>query len=352
MLQIVGSCDQRLFGLRPAERLRRQWSDEEEFVLVASAAAVLGDPAVSWLRENPGVALLTDSGRPLAVAVPEPEMAAAIETFSAGGTAMKSMRASALGDTYIRKLRRRERLFARSLAEDGPARVEKELYRAVYKGVTDLVTKYVWPLPAFWVTKLCAKLRVHPNVVTLIGMVAMIAAAILWVRGELVAGLLLAWLMTFLDTVDGKLARVTATSSNIGNWLDHVTDIVHPPFWWAALAFGLASRPGELSDTTIWQAFVVILAGYLVGRALEGAARLLFGFNLFVWRPFDSAFRTIISRRNIILLIMTVGLIWGFPEAAFVAAAAWTLVTTAIHLLRFVQAYLASRRGPLTPWLA
>ena len=40
------------------------------------------------------------------------------------------------------------------------------------------------------------------------------AAAYLFYRSQLWAGLACAWGMTFLDTVDGKLARVTATSSN------------------------------------------------------------------------------------------------------------------------------------------
>ena len=40
--------------------------------------------------------------------------------------------------------------------------------------------------------------------------------------------------MTFLDTVDGKLARVTLTSSPFGNVLDHSLDLIHPPFWYWA----------------------------------------------------------------------------------------------------------------------
>jgi phosphatidylglycerophosphate synthase len=42
-------------------------------------------------------------------------------------------------------------------------------------------------------------------------------------------GLVLGRLMTFLDTVDGKLARVTVTSSRFGDVLDHGLDIIHPP---------------------------------------------------------------------------------------------------------------------------
>ena len=51
-----------------------------------------------------------------------------------------------------------------------------------------------------------------------------------------------AWLMTFLDTVDGKLARTTLTSSKWGDILDHGIDLIHPPFWYVAWAWALASR--------------------------------------------------------------------------------------------------------------
>jgi phosphatidylglycerophosphate synthase len=47
--------------------------------------------------------------------------------------------------------------------------------------------------------------------------------------------------MTFLDTVDGKLARVTLTSSRIGDVLDHGLDLLHPPFWYLAWGIGLAT---------------------------------------------------------------------------------------------------------------
>lgn len=351
MLKIVGSCDHRLFGLTPAERLGRQWPGDDDMVLVSSACAVLGDSAITWLRDNPGTALATDGGRPVAVVAAAPDWAGAAQAI-ASGNAVKSVSASSVGDVFVRKLRRRDRLFVRSLDETPVAKVEKQLFDSVYKGVTDVVTKYAWPLPAYWLTRLCARARVHPNAVTLVGIAAMLAATLLWVQGHLVAGLMAAWLMTFLDTVDGKLARVTATSSRLGNLLDHATDLIHPPIWWAALAYGLIERPGRAGDSLLWQGAAAILAGYVVGLAIENVAKARFGFNPFLWRPFDSSFRLVVSRRNIILLIMTVGLAAGVPEGAFVVAAAWTLLSVAIQAIRLAQGVVAGRRGPVTSWLA
>jgi phosphatidylglycerophosphate synthase len=176
----------------------------------------------------------------------------------------------------------------------------------------------------------------------------MLIASWLFFTGEIAAGLVAAWGMTFLDTVDGKLARVTVTSSELGNLLDHGTDIIHPPLWWFCLGFGLASL--EL-EPQIWSALWVILGCYVAGRAIELAFHRLFGFNAFLFRPFDSTFRTIVARRNIILLIMTAGVLIGRPAEAFVACAAWSVVSTLIQLVRIAQARLQSRRGKLEPWM-
>ena len=84
-----------------------------------------------------------------------------------------------------------------------------------YKGATDFVTKWLWPRPAFHVTKLCARLGITPNAVTAVSLVMVIAAFYWFLKGNWLPGLIAAWLMTFLDTVDGKLARVTMTLQQI-----------------------------------------------------------------------------------------------------------------------------------------
>jgi phosphatidylglycerophosphate synthase len=339
LLQIVGNCDKRIFGLTPPERLKRQVANAPGTSLVADASAVLGDTAVQWLSENPGKVLTSPSGRPLAIAG---------GGDLAGG---EPVNAAELPTMFIRKLRRRDHLLVRSAHEQPVGRLERELFAAVYKGVTDVVTKYAWPLPALWVTRLCARLGVPPNAVTVVGILSMLIAAYLWTEGQIVGGLLCAWLMTFLDTVDGKLARVTVTSSEFGNKLDHLTDIIHPPIWWVCLAVGLnAGRVPELTST-IGLSCIVILVTYVVGRVVEGAAKVKLGFNPFMWRPFDSAFRLVVSRRNIILLIMTVGVIAGAPVLAFEVCAAWSLISVALQIVRYVQAPRASGEAAPQPWL-
>ena len=74
--------------------------------------------------------------------------------------------------------------------------------------------------------------------VTLVSLILVIIS-FLFLNGHFIFGLVLGWIMTFLDTVDGKLARVTVTSSRVGHILDHGMDIIHPPIWYACWASGL-----------------------------------------------------------------------------------------------------------------
>jgi phosphatidylglycerophosphate synthase len=347
-LSIVGECERRIFGLSPRERLARQAERGGDGLLVADASAVLGDSAVVWLADHPGTLLTSAGGRPLAIFVPVEDKERAERVFSAGGEACQRIGGGGLPEVFNRKLRRRETLFAMSLAEQSPLKVERALFASVYKGVTDLVTKWAWPEPAFWVTRTLARIGIPPNAVTAVGMILTLVAAYCFAIGALAEGLIAAWAMTFLDTVDGKLARVTSTSSWLGNLLDHGTDLIHPPLWWICLAIGVAQADPTGGDM-LFAAAGVILVTYLIGRVIEGVFKRKLGFNAYIWQRFDSLFRLILARRNTILLIMTAGLAIGASASAYLACAAWSLFSVGIQLIRFGQAWLAR---PIRPWLA
>jgi phosphatidylglycerophosphate synthase len=347
LLHIVGECGKRIYGLRPADRLERQLHNRKDVAVVADASAVMDDAALLWLVEHRGTVIASASGKRLAVAVDAAEVDMGKSALAGSGSLPVVIPS---GEQFVRKLRRRVQLGAHSLVDEPAGAVEKLLYAHAYKGVTDLVTKYAWPWPAFHVTRAASRLGISPNMVTFVGLLLVFVAAWFFYQGELGAGLAAAWLMTFLDTVDGKLARVTATSSWFGNILDHGTDIIHPPVWWYCLAHGLAALHPD-SSAAVWPAFWIILGTYVLGRGVEEGFKRTFGFNQFIWRPFDSRFRLIVSRRNIILLIMTSGLVAGFTVEAFVLCAGWSAISTLLQAVRLGQAFGESRRGPITSWL-
>ncbi len=156
--------------------------------------------------------------------------------------------------------------------------------------------------------------------------------------------------MTFLDTVDGKLARVTLQSSRFGNVMDHGIDLIHPPFWYWAWAIGCAAVGDPLGDGG-WTLGIIVV-GYILQRIEEGVFLSLFGMEIHVWRRFDSLFRQVTARRNPNLLILTVAALLGAPREGLIVVAVWTVLCFLVHLARIGQALAARRRGPLISWLA
>jgi hypothetical protein len=88
----------------------------------------------------------------------------------------------------------------------GLATAWRFLFESNYKGSTDFMTKYVYP-PLVWrLVRQLARWRVHPNWVTGVSIAATFAAVPLFAGGHWVLGLALAYAMSLLDSVDGKLA--------------------------------------------------------------------------------------------------------------------------------------------------
>src|SRR5437667_317200 len=72
-----------------------------------------------------------------------------------------------LAPAYVAKLRKREPAYVFAARAEIAAEVERRTFDASYKGLTDLVTKWVWPRPAQAAVRWCARRGVHPNTVTL-----------------------------------------------------------------------------------------------------------------------------------------------------------------------------------------
>ncbi len=253
-----------------------------------------------------------------------------------------------LGAHYNDTLRKRSRPIATLLSAENASQVHWLTFDASYKGVTDIVTKYAWPRIAYPITRVMASLRVSPNQITAVGLVLSILTAYFFYQGQFVPGLLCAWAMALLDTVDGKLARVTLTSSKWGNVFDHGLDLVAPPIWWLAWWIGLADHSDQWIAWAVW----AVLGGHLAGKLIEQAFISTFRLKVHVWQEFDSSFRLITARRNPNLLILSVAMLLGAPDYGYLAMAAWILICFDVHTIRYVQAFVQSRNGAeIGSWL-
>ena len=253
---------------------------------------------------------------------------------------------------YNRQLRKLEQPMVRELTPASRRDIERRSYFGAYKGVTDLLTKYLWPELALVLTRIAAQLRMTPNMVSVIGVSLCLLATFLFAKGLYWTGFLSGFIFMVLDTVDGKLARCTITSSKWGNVIDHGVDLVHPPFWWYFWGTGLAYWGLQLPGTTFAFVMTAVVAGYVLQRLIEGMFLKDFKMDIHVWRRFDSQFRLITARRNPNMVILFVALLFGRPDIGLIALAWWTIISLIVHAVRLAQAYGQARSGrPIVSWM-
>ena len=371
-LFIVGKSDFTLFGRSIPERIREQFRragltrelNAEQLpehngpVILVSTAGVLDQPLVAAILKRPNIAIVSEKAtgsKVLAAHVRSTDVAAVTEAMLTGEPLQKPgvlLRApSEMEANFWQALRKRETPYALPLTQANTADVEWRMFMGTYKGATDVVTKHVWPVPAFHATRWLAPRGITPNMVTSVGAIMTVAAFFLFLYGYYGWGLLAAWLMTFLDTVDGKLARTTLTSSKWGDVFDHGIDLVHPPFWYFAWAYGLIFWGITWSNQLFWGSMAVILGGYVVQRLMEGIAIKWLGLEIHIWRRIDTFFRQITARRNPNLVILTLATLLGKPDWGLLAVAAWTAICLVLHGFQLLQAFAAKKAAPLQSWM-
>ena len=227
---------------------------DNQSALLLRADYLFDDRVIRYLVQSPDVLLKISQAptdRFVAAHVATDKATQAVELIKGASvtdpiSGVRTETLETLSLSFQERLRKVERPFVLAITPRDSSRLERRLFDWSYKGVTDLVTKWAWPLPARWVVGQCVRFGLRPNHVTIVGLLLVILAGVLFAYGQYGWGLLAGWLMTFLDTVDGKLARVTVTSSRFGHYFDHIIDIVHPPIWYALWGLGLGTAsPGN-----------------------------------------------------------------------------------------------------------
>ena len=361
----VGDNEARPFGMAARERACRlaanagfECADAAQpgrDTLLASMAYAWDPASLKAMRARPRT-VLTLEGKPVMAHVPASEDADAVADAIARGHAIDGYEALPAETTELNyaELRKRERPFVMPLDPSDPEPVERAAYDAAYKGVTDALTLYLWRRPAFYLTRWAARAGLAPNFVTLIGAILCVLAFVLFWRGDYWLGVVSGFIFMVLDTVDGKLARVTGASSKWGNVFDHGIDLIHPPFWWWAWQHGLAAYGCRLAPFTTTMVIGVIVGGYVAQRIIEGISIKRFGgLEIHVWRQLDSRFRLITARRNPNMVILVASLLFRRPDVGLELVAWWTLISLIFHAVRLAQMTELKARGePVVSWLS
>jgi phosphatidylglycerophosphate synthase len=326
---------------RPAVYADLNWTWDPEWLIA------IAESPVSVLVKNghPVLAHLPADGDPAAV------LSAMLSGEAYHGGTLELIDADTADFSY-RKLRKRDRPFVMRLDAADTEAAERAAYDASYKGVTDLLTLYLWRGAAFHLTRWAARAGLTPNMVTAVGALLCVAAFFLFWNGWYWTGVLAGFGFMVLDTVDGKLARCTGQSSHWGNIFDHGVDLVHPPFWWWAWSEGLKAYGRPLEPVYELMIISAIVAGYVIQRIIEGIFMRRFGMHIHVWQQVDSQFRLITARRNPNMVILVFCLALGRPDLGIELVALWTILSLIFHAVRLAQANGRAYRGqPVVSWL-
>jgi len=370
-IHIIGDSETDIWGLSGRERLQRMLKafsgtrrvdNPARTSAPASTLLLRGDylfDAIvlgALIKAEMDLVLVSEEGKPVAVRISGGNVQQGIGEFARGGEGqiLSSLPRYELKDLDLPSLRqnlkKRDAPYVLPISRNSRCNLESELFERSYKGVTDFVTKWLWPTPAFRAVHLCIRAGLSPNHITLLSLLFAVLAGIAFWYGFYGSGLVMGWFMTFLDTVDGKLARVTVTSSHFGDVLDHGLDIIHPPLWYMAWGMGLSADYSLSSHLPLL--FGLILIGYIGGRLCEGAFQFwVASFDIFIWRPLDSFNRLITARRNPNLVLLTFGWLAGRPDIGLLSVVIWHLLSTGFLLVRVAMGWLSRRsRGPLHSW--
>lgn len=373
-IYIFGESEIKIWGLTGRERLQRMVSTHKNIKLVETVDNIPDSATTLFLNANflfdprvltalfgleKKVALYSEDNCPAAIRSEGNQAPQLVRNLNSNSSqnykfVLLTIPCISLNDLKIdvqQNLKKKDPPYILPISETNRPLLENELFSGSYKGVTDLVTKWVWPVPAFWATHYCVRHGWQPNHVTYASLVFAVLAGLAFWSGFFGIGLLMGWFMTFLDTVDGKLARVTVTSSRLGDVLDHGLDIIHPPLWYLAWGVGLASTPTPLSGLGILMGLMFI--GYIGGRLCEGIFQFwLAHFDMFIWRKWDSFNRLITARRNPNLMLLTYGWLIDQPALGLLLVILWHLISTAILTWRLMMGWRTKQKeGSLKSWL-
>jgi hypothetical protein len=244
---------------------------------------------------------------------------------------------------YVPELRLTMAPFLIRLMEPGQLRqVDRLMFHRTFKGVIDAVARYGYYHFVRFTTRWLSRTTVSPNLLTLLSILGIWAAVPCFATGHLGWGIASAWLGVILDSVDGKLARLTVNLSDAMGALEHAAAMPGLGLWFVVLGWHLSDgRPFAVTPTTV--AGATLVGTFLLDKVLSGSYKALFGHELFDARRLDAVFHLVAARRNIHLLILSFGVVLDAVHAAYQVMAAAMAVTLLVHGLRFV--WLAATRG-------
>ena len=322
----------------------------EEALILLAGDAVYDDRVLSHvLAGGRGGAVVDGQRAALFLAVEEcAQLADGVENWSellAWAAARLSVCTAADLDPYVASLRLHMPAYIFLLQADAELRaVDHLMYRRTFKGAIDGVARYGYYHLVRWITRHLARGRSTPNVYTVLSVLCVWGASPLIASGWVGAGLATAWWGVILDSVDGKLARLRLHLSDAMGTFEHVAAMPGLGLWFLATGWHLSSGQLFVAEPIALSTWLM-LALFLADKACSGLFKKWVGRELFDYRPIDARFHLVAARRNIALLLLTMGALTDALLPCWYGLVGWMALTLVFHLVRLAWVLLSLRSG-------
>lgn len=234
-------------------------------------------------------------------------------------------------DLYVAEVRRHVEPFWCEVTSDADAeRCKRALVTGAQKRTLDVLAWYFNRPLENWLTLRLADWPITPNQMSAITSLIAFVVSGLFLLGWLWPAALLAFVVNVLDGVDGKLARVKALATRLGQ-LEHSFDLLYEQSWY--IAFAWAAYRSWPSLTVLAVGFTMLLCDSFA-RHVSMQFRQVMGVALADYAPFDRRFRRFDGRRNIYSIYMLLGVVVGRPFYALVAMALHAAITGLVYAIR------------------
>jgi phosphatidylglycerophosphate synthase len=307
----------------------------DEFIVVA-ADLLIDQRLLAWLASQTADVMLTaGAGAP-------PETAARLhaQSLDAAGPEAAAVTVVDAGSlpSYWEAMHGEVPLHLRRIASERDAEDAWQiLLDYIQRRTLELPARYFDPFFENILVRRFAPTSITANQVTLATTVLGFVVAALYFTGWLRVGVMLAIFVEVLDGVDGKLARITRTTSKAGEY-EHILDFFYENSWWLALGFFLHRSGSDFA----WIAALLMVAFDLIDNVIYSIADVRWGRSVDNATPFLSRFRLVAGRRNIYTWIFLPGFFLGAPAYSFYLAVVWAGITAAVHAAWGVREALRS----------
>ncbi|MGB9759519.1 MAG: CDP-alcohol phosphatidyltransferase family protein [Thermoproteota archaeon] len=209
---------------------------------------------------------------------------------------------------------------------------KKALLERGQKGIhfTSRVNKRVEDFLSFYLVEVS---HITPNVVTIVTNLLAYVVAALFLLNNFLLGLVLAFLVSITDGLDGKIARLRGTSSKVGE-LEHSFDTLYEEVWYASFSLAVFSVTGDFSNV-ILGLLIIILNSFIKHLYMQFKASI--GVPLTTYSRTDRIFAVVDGRRNVYLLYFLLGFVVKNMQLSLILSFVHSAITALFYSISAIR---------------